>query len=83
MPKREPLYPHIVVSGSFRKSKVTKVTAEKPHREDFIIEKPYRGIYYCDKTDAHPYGEIIQVSTRLENSPCPYCGKVMTYGKYW
>ena len=64
MPKKEPLYPHVV------KSKVT-------------AEKPYRGWYYCDQTNLHSHGEVIQVSSRLENPPCPYCGGIMTYGKYW
>jgi hypothetical protein len=53
------------------KEAVVKVTAGKPE------------FYYCASTDLHPYGELIQVYTRLENPPCPYCGGIMTYGKYW
>jgi len=54
-----------------------------PHVPKVTAEKPYRGFYYCDRTDAHPYGETIQVHTRLENPPCPYCQGIMTYGRYW
>jgi len=54
-------------------TKSYKVTAEKPYGE----------FYYCASTDLHPHGELIQVYTRLENPPCPYCGGIMTWGKYW
>ena len=44
--------------------------------------KPYF-YYYCDRAEAHPDNEVIQIKTRKENPKCPYCGTVMTYGRYW
>lgn len=47
-----------------------------------LAAKPYF-YYYCDRAGAHPNNEVIQIRTRKENPKCPYCGTVMTYGRYW
>ena len=39
--------------------------------------------YFCDNTRLHSNNEVIQVKTEEENPKCPYCGAVMTYGRYW
>ena len=39
--------------------------------------------YYCANTASHSNNEVIQVKTDQENPKCPYCGGVMTYGRYW
>lgn len=39
--------------------------------------------YYCDNTRLHPNNEVLQIKTTEENPKCPYCGAVMTYGRYW
>ena len=39
--------------------------------------------YYCDNTRLHSNNEVIQIKTEEENPKCPYCGAVMTYGRYW
>lgn len=39
--------------------------------------------YYCANTELHPNNEVIQIKTIEENPKCPYCGAVMTYGRYW
>lgn len=75
-------YPYRVVMDEGREG----IYAAAELREAVVkvtAEKPYRGFYYCAQTDLHPYGEVIQVHTRLENPPCPYCGGIMTYGQYW
>ena len=47
-----------------------------------IVEDKYN-YYYCTNTELHPNGEVIQIRTTEENPRCPYCGAVMTYGRYW
>jgi len=44
--------------------------------------------YYCSNQDEHSYREIVQIQTLQhvktgEDPKCPYCGRVMTYGRYW
>ncbi|MBA7706995.1 hypothetical protein ES703_115856 [subsurface metagenome] len=39
--------------------------------------------YYCDNTRLHSNNEVIQIKTEEEDPKCPYCGAVMTYGRYW
>ncbi|MBA7666144.1 hypothetical protein ES703_74221 [subsurface metagenome] len=39
--------------------------------------------YFCDNTRLHSNNEVIQIKTEEENPKCPYCGAVMTYGRYW
>jgi len=39
--------------------------------------------YYCGNTRLHSNSEVIQIKTEEENPKCPYCGAVMTYGRYW
>lgn len=39
--------------------------------------------YYCENTHLHSNKEVIQIKTEEENPKCPYCGAVMTYGRYW
>ena len=39
--------------------------------------------YYCDNTRLHSNKEVIQIKTEEEDPKCPYCGAVMTYGRYW
>ncbi len=39
--------------------------------------------YYCENTRLHSNNEVIQIKTEEENPKCPYCGAVMTYGRYW
>jgi len=44
--------------------------------------------YYCDNIREHPFSEIIQIKTKQriitgEHPRCPYCRKIMTYGRYW
>lgn len=39
--------------------------------------------YYCDNTRLHSNNEVIQIKTTEDNPKCPYCGAVMTYGRYW
>jgi len=39
--------------------------------------------YYCDNTRLHSNNEVLQIKTEEEDPKCPYCGAVMTYGRYW
>ena len=39
--------------------------------------------YYCDNTRLHSNNEVIQIKTTEDNPKCPYCGAVMTFGRYW
>jgi len=39
--------------------------------------------YYCENTRLHSNNEVIQIKTEEDNPKCPYCGAVMTYGRYW
>ena len=39
--------------------------------------------YYCDNTHLHSNNEVIPIKTEEEDPKCPYCGAVMTYGRYW
>jgi hypothetical protein len=41
-----------------------------------------KGFYYCDNP-RHPHGEVVQILTYERNPRCPYCGAIMTYGRYW
>ncbi|MBA7529654.1 hypothetical protein ES705_21852 [subsurface metagenome] len=42
-----------------------------------------RNVYYCSIEERHPHKEIIQVSTTQRDPICPYCGGIMTYGRWW
>jgi len=55
-------------------------TVEKLDKESSKIKTNY---YYCDNTHLHSNNEVIQIKTEEENPRCPYCGGVMTYGRYW
>lgn len=48
--------------------------------ESVLVKVNY---YYCDNTRLHSNNEVIQVKTEEEDPKCPYCGAVMTYGRYW
>ena len=39
--------------------------------------------YYCAIEEKHPHKEIVQIETLEQNPRCPYCGGIMTYGRYW
>lgn len=39
--------------------------------------------YYCDNAHLHPNNEVLQIKTLQDNPKCPYCGAIMTYGRYW
>lgn len=39
--------------------------------------------YFCDNTHRHPNKEVLQIKTLQDDPKCPYCGGVMTYGRYW
>jgi len=47
------------------------------------VGKLERFFYYCAIEERHPHREIIQIDTTQRNPECPYCGGIMTYGKYW
>ncbi len=49
-------------------------------KESILVKVNY---YYCDNTHLHSNNEVIQVKTEEEDPKCPYCGAVMTYGRYW
>jgi len=49
-------------------------------REPVLVESRY---YFCDNTRLHSNNEVIQIKTEEKNPKCPYCGAVMTYGRYW
>ena len=39
--------------------------------------------YFCANTRLHSNNEVIQIKTTEGDPECPYCGAVMTYGRYW
>jgi len=41
-----------------------------------------RKFYYCDNTRHHKHQETIQILTQEENPYCPYCGVIMTRGRW-
>lgn len=51
--------------------------------EEGEAETEERLFYYCSIEEKHPNREIIQISTTQRNPKCPYCGGIMTYGKWW
>lgn len=72
MAKKEPLYPHV--------PKGRKMVLEAALADESFASAE---IYYCANQDLHPHREILQVFTYEENPKCPFCGGVMTYGRYW
>jgi rubrerythrin len=45
--------------------------------------EPRAKYYYCDNAHLHANSEVLQIKTLQDNPPCPYCGAIMTYGRYW
>jgi len=45
--------------------------------------EPRPKYYYCDNAHLHPNNEVLQIKTLEDNPKCPYCGGIMTYGRYW
>ncbi len=46
-------------------------------------DEPRSKYYYCGNAHLHPNNEVLQVKTLQDNPKCPYCGAIMTYGRYW
>ena len=45
------------------------------------VEAPH--YYHCTNIEKHPGNIVVQIRTTLKDPKCPYCGAIMTYGKYW
>jgi len=95
MARKPPLYPHVPKSQlgaficgqcprRFHSAEELNKHLEKEHPEAFAsVSRAEKRIYYCSIEEKHPHREIIQVSTTQRDPECPYCGGIMTYGKWW
>jgi len=95
MARKPPLYPHVpkgrlgaFICGQcgerFHSMKELNEHLAKYHPEAFAsVARAEKRIYYCSIEEKHPHREIIQVETTQRDPECPYCGGIMTYGKWW